>query len=209
MPPPRALKKSSWEKCAAGLFCDVAAEHVYIIFFVWQYLWGRGEHDPSRHLSPDRRTRMGRRKTSTMLLNTLMCGEIGRISRVGSFVELEVLSTKMMSSFDLCQVLLSLNCRRQFYIWAIAWDTKISLTMRLNLRDKRTNLRDNRKILGRYCLRRIRCGRIFGHMRFEALGSRSFLLWMRTHRRCVFICPAAGGGYRHLYSPFSSSWSKK
>ena len=83
------------------------------IFFIWQYLWGRGEHDPSRHLSPDRRTRMGRRKISTTPLNTLMCGEIGRISRVGSFVELEVLSTKMMSSFDLCQVLLSPNCRRR------------------------------------------------------------------------------------------------
>ena len=56
---------------------------------------------------------MGRDKTSIMLLNTLMCGEIGRISRVGSFVELEVLSTKMMSSFDSCQVLLSPNCRRR------------------------------------------------------------------------------------------------
>ena len=66
--------------------------------------------------------------------------------------------------------------------------------MRANLRDKRTNLRDNGKILGRYCLRRMRCGRIFGHMRFEALKSRSFPLWMRTHRRRVFICPAAGGG---------------
>ena len=58
----------------------------------------------------------------------------------------------------------------------------------------RANLRDNGKILGRCCLRRMRCGRIFGHMRFEALGSRSLLLWMRTHRGCVFICPAAGGG---------------
>ena len=67
--------------------------------------------------------------------------------------------------------------------------------MRLNLRDKRTNLRDNGKMLGRCCLRRTRCGRIFGHMRFEALGSRSSSLWMRTHRGCVFICPAAGGGY--------------
>ena len=65
--------------------------------------------------------------------------------------------------------------------------------MRANLRDKRTNLRDNGKILGRYCLRRMGCGRIFGHMRFEALGSRSFPLWMRTRRGCVFICPAAGG----------------
>ena len=49
---------------------------------------------------------MGRRKISITLLNTSMCGETGRISRVGSFVELEVLSTKMMSSFDSCQVLL-------------------------------------------------------------------------------------------------------
>ena len=48
---------------------------------------------------------MGRRKIS----NILMCGEIGRISRVGSFVELEVLSTKIMSSFDLCQVLMPPN----------------------------------------------------------------------------------------------------
>ena len=76
------------------------------IFFVWQYLWGRGKHDPSRHLSPDRRTRMGRDKISTTLLNTLMCGETGWISRVGGFVELEVLLAKMMSSFDSCQVLL-------------------------------------------------------------------------------------------------------
>lgn len=76
--------------------------------FVWQYLWGRGKHDPSRHLSPDRRTRMGRRKISTMLLNTLMCGGIGGISRVDNFiVELEVLLAKMMSSFDSCQVLIS------------------------------------------------------------------------------------------------------
>ena len=106
MPPPGALKRSSWEKCAAGLFYDVAAEHVYTTFLVWQYLWGRGKHDPSRHLSPDRRTRMGRRKISSTLLNILMCGETGRISRVGNFIELEVLSTKMMSSFDSCQVLM-------------------------------------------------------------------------------------------------------
>ena len=59
---------------------------------------------------------MGRDKISTTPLNTLMCGEIGRISRVGSFVELEVLSTKMMSSFDLCQVLTRVKfcyCRRR------------------------------------------------------------------------------------------------
>ena len=51
------------------------------------------------------------------------------------------------------------------------------------------------KMLGRCCLRRTKCGRIFGHMRFEALKSRSSRLWMRTHRGRVFICPAAGGGY--------------
>ena len=69
------------------------------IFFVWQYLWGRGKHDPSRHLSPDRRTRMGRRKISSTLLNTLMCGEIGRISRVGSFVDKNDVKFWLMSSF--------------------------------------------------------------------------------------------------------------
>ena len=192
MPPPGALKRSSWKKCAAGLLFDAAAEPVYtisscsVIFLVWWYFWGRGKHDPSRHLSPDRRTRKGRRKISPMLLNTLMCGEIGRISRVSIFIdELGVLSTKMMSSFDSCQVLL---LPPPIYIWTIAWDTKISLTMRLNLRD-------NGKILGRCCLRRMKCGRIFGRMRFEALKSRSSRLWMRTHRRSVFICPAAGGGY--------------
>lgn len=36
-----------------------------------QHLWGRGKHDPSRHLSPDRRTRMGRIEISTMLPITL------------------------------------------------------------------------------------------------------------------------------------------
>ena len=41
----------------------------------------------------------------------------------------------------------------------------------------------------------MRCGRIFGHMRFEALESRPSRLWMRTHRGHVFICSAAGGGY--------------
>lgn len=108
MPPPRALKRSSWEKRAAGLFFNTAAEHVCTIFPCPVTLWGRGKHDPSRHLSPDRRTRMGRRKISTMQTITLMCGETGRISRVDNFiVELVFLSTKMMSSFDSCQILLS------------------------------------------------------------------------------------------------------
>ena len=65
----------------------------------------------------------------------------------------------------------------------------------------RANLGDNGKLweimekIGNCRLRRMECGRIFGHMRFEALGSRSSPLWMRTHRRRVFIRPAAGGGY--------------
>ena len=68
-------------------------------FLAWQYLWGRGKHDPSRHLSPDRRTRMGRIKTSIMLLNTLMCGEIGRISRVGSFIDKNDVKFWLVSNF--------------------------------------------------------------------------------------------------------------
>ena len=100
------------------------------IFFIWQYLWGRGKHDPSRHLSPDRRTRMGRDKISTTLLNTLMCGEIGRISRVGSFVDKNDVKFWLVSSFAIAE----------FYIWTIAWDTKISLTMRANLRDNGKSL---------------------------------------------------------------------
>ena len=62
---------------------------------------------------------MGRRKISIMLPNTLKVRRnradksSWKFYRVGSFVELEVLSTKMMSSFDLCQVLLSLNYRRR------------------------------------------------------------------------------------------------
>ena len=43
------------------------------------------------------------------------------------------------------------------------------------------------EILDGCCLRRMRCGRIFGHMRFEALKSRSFPIvdayssWTRIH----------------------------
>ena len=96
---------------------------------------------------------------------------------------MEVLSTKMMSSFDSCQVLLPLN-----------------FTYELSLEIQKYRLQCGRiyeimEKFGRYCLRRTKCGRIFGHMRFEALKSRSSRLWMRTHRRRVFICPAAGGGY--------------
>ena len=164
---------------------------------------------------------MGRIKISNAT-NTLVCGEIGRISRVGSFVvELVILSTKMMSSFDLCQVLTRVKfcyCRRQF-----AYEPSLEIQryrlqcgriyeMVKNFRRIHTIAcrRQEGKlggweILGRCCLRRMECGRIFGHMRFEALGSRSSRLWMRTHHRCVFVCPAAGGGYRHLYSSSSSS----
>ena len=111
MPPPRALKRSSWKKCAAGLFCDTAAEHVYttsscsVIFLVWQYLWGRGKHDPSRHLSPDRRTRMGRRKISTMLPITLKMRRnrtdksSWKFRRVGSFVDKNDVKFWLVSSF--------------------------------------------------------------------------------------------------------------
>ena len=55
---------------------------------------------------------MGRRKISTMLPITLKMRRnrtdksSWKFRRVGSFVELEVLSTKMMSSFDSCQVLM-------------------------------------------------------------------------------------------------------
>lgn len=59
----------------------------------------------------------------------------------------------------------------------------------------RANLRDN--------------GRILGDIAYGVQGAAAFLgicvlklweaapsrLWMRTHRRRVFICPAAGGGH--------------
>ena len=77
---------------------------------------------------------------------------------------MEVLSTKMMSSFDSCQVLLPLN-----------------FTYELSLEIQKYRLQCGRiyeimEKFGRYCLRRTKCGRIFGHMRFEALGSRTFLI---------------------------------
>ena len=132
MPPLKALKRSSWEKRAAGLLFDLAAEHVYTIFLVWQYLWGRGKHDPSRHLSPDRRTRMGRIKISTMPPITLKVrrNRTDKSSwkfyrRVGSFVDKNDVKFWLVSSFAIAE----------FCIWAIAWDTKISLTMRANLGD--------------------------------------------------------------------------
>ena len=133
-----------------------------------------------------------------------------KFRRVGSFVELEVLSTKMMSSFDLCQVLTRVKfCYRriaaaEFYIWTIAWDTKISLTMRANLRDKRTNLRDN--------------GKNWVDVAYGVWGAAAFLgicvlkLWEAAPSCCgcvlivdaySFVPPPAA-----VILPFSSSWSK-
>ena len=75
----------------------------------------------------------------------------------------------------------------------------------------RANLRDDGKSLGECaaakrccCLRRMGCGRIFGHMRFEALGSRSSRLWMRTHRRRVFITSPLAA----VLMPSLSSWNE-
>lgn len=122
-PPSAAAESSRWRKlgkmCGRPILRSGGGTRIHNFPLPGDFpcpvtLLGRGKHDPSRHLSPDRRTRMGRIKISTMPLNTLMCGEIGRISRVNNFiVELVFLSTKMMSSFDSCQVLLSLESRRR------------------------------------------------------------------------------------------------
>ena len=112
MPPPRALKRLSWKSYAAGLFFNAAAEHVYIIFPYSITLWGRGKHDPSRHLSPDRRTRMGRIKISIMPPITLKVRRnradksSWKFCRVGSFIDKNDVKFWLVSSFDLCQVLL-------------------------------------------------------------------------------------------------------
>ena len=133
---------------------------------------------------------MGRIKISTMLLNTLMCGEIGRISRVDNFiVELEVLLAKMMSSFESCQVLTRVKfcCRRQF-VYELSLEIQKYRLLCGRIYEIMENFRrihtiacrrqegklGGWEILGRCCLRRMECGRIFGHMRFEALGSRAF-----------------------------------
>ena len=69
-------------------------------------LWGRGKHDPSRHLSPDRRTRMGRIKISTMPPITLKVrrNRTDKSSwyfyrRVGSFVSKNDVKFWIVSSF--------------------------------------------------------------------------------------------------------------
>ena len=110
VPPPRALKKSSWEKCAAGLFSDLAAEHVYTTSPCPVTLWGRGKHDPSRHLSPDRRTRMGRIKISTMPPITLKVRRnrtdksSWKFCRVGSFIDKNDVKFWLVSSFAIAEI---------------------------------------------------------------------------------------------------------
>ena len=92
MPPPGALKRSSQENYAVGLFYGAAAEHVYIIFFVWQFsssgnIFGVVASTTRRDICRPTGGQEWVDKKSIMLLNTLMCGEIGRISRVGSFID--------------------------------------------------------------------------------------------------------------------------
>ena len=77
--------------------------------------------------------------------------------------------------------------------------------MRANLRDKRTNLRDNGKNWVDVAYGVQSAAAFLGICVLKLWEAALSLLWMRTHRGRVFICPAAGGGYRHLYSPFSSS----
>ena len=106
----------------------------------------------------------------------------------------------MMSSFDSCQVLLSLNfaCEPSLEIqkYRLLSGRIYEMVKKFGRMCRRQEEKlGGWEILGRCCLRRMECGRILGHMRFEALKSRSSRLWMRTHRRRVFICPAAGGGY--------------
>ena len=200
MPPPRALKRSSWEKRAAGLFFDAAAEHVYTTSPCLVTLWGRGKHDPSRHLSPDRRTRMGRRKISTMPPITLKVRRNRRDKSSWYFYRRKW-----------CQVLTRVkfcHCRRQITyepsleiqkyrlqsgrIWEMVKNFRRIHTIACRRQKEKLG---GWEILGRCCLRRMRCGRIFGHMRFEALGSRSFPVvdayssWTRIYHIAV------GGGY--------------
>lgn len=135
---------------------------------------------------------MGRIKIS----NTLMCGEIGRISQVSIFiVELEVLSTKMMSSFDSCQVLLSLN---------FAYELSLEI-QKYRLQCGRIWEMVN-KFYGITAAAKItvmspaaaRVRRNLRHMRFEALKSRSSLVvdayssWIHWH---LF----AFGGGSHVF----------
>ena len=124
MPPPGALKRSSWEKHAASLFYDAAAEHVYTTSFIWQFsssgnIFGVVASTTRRDIC---RPTGGQEWVEENILNATKHLDVRRnrtdksswrFCRVGSFVELEVLVAKMMSSFDSCQVLLSPNCRRR------------------------------------------------------------------------------------------------
>ena len=129
---------------------------------------------------------MGRIKISIMPLNTLMCGEIGRISRVDNLS-----SSWKFYRQKRCQVLTRVKfcqCRRQ-----LIYEPSLEIQ--------------------KY---RLQCGRIYEIMEkvwadiaygvwsaaaflgicvLKLWEAALFLLWMRTHRRRVFICPAAGGGY--------------
>ena len=104
----------------------------------------------------------------------------------------------MMSSFDSCQVLLKpppklpyelsleiqkyrLQCGR---IYEMVKNFRRIHTIACRRQEGKLG---GWEILGRCCLRRMECGRIFGHMRFEALRSRSFPIvdayssWTRIH----------------------------
>lgn len=120
MPPPRALKRSSWEKRASGLFFNLAAEHVYTTSPCPVTLWGRGKHDPSRHLSPDRRTRMGRRKISTMPPITLKVRRnrtdksSWKFCQVSIFIDKNNVKFWLVSSFANAAAKLHMNHRLRY-----------------------------------------------------------------------------------------------
>lgn len=141
-----------------------------------QHLWGRGKHDPSRHLSPDRRTRMGRIEISTMLPITLKVRRnrtdksSWKFCWVNIFIDKNDVKFWLVSSFAIAE----------FCIWTIAWDTKISLTMR-------ANLRDNGKILGDIAYGVWSAAAFLGICVLKLWEAALPRLWMRTHRRRVFI----------------------
>ena len=154
---------------------------------------------------------MGRDKISTTPLNTLMCGEIGRISRVGSFVELEVLLAKMMSSFDSCQVLLSPNFTYELSLEIQKYRLQCGRIYEISVR-----IYEIMGKIGQMSPTAYKCGRIFGHMRFEALGSRSFPIvdayssWTRIHlsrrrRRLYYLSRPSEAKNRHFSSCSKSS----
>ena len=109
-----------------------------------------------------------------------------------------------MSSFDSCQVLISLN---------FAYELSLEIQ---KYRLQCGRIYEIMGKFGRYCLRRMKCGRIFGHMRFEALKSRSFPIvdayssWMRIHssrrrRRLYYLSRTPEAKNRCLLSCSKSS----